>query len=225
MVTVPVPASAMPVPEPVPAVVIVTVVTVVLYAVCQAPKSGNISVLPVSVTATPVEEEALAAGDDDGVAAVVELPPELPQAASRASGTSAAAVHAMRILLATSEYSFVSARFHVRYIDSRADACDEARAASRGPCPRAGGVLSSRAGGSLWLAEPAADVASGLLLGRVLENLLGLAVLDQAALVKEDRPVRDPAGLGEVVGDDHHGEPGHQGADERLDRLGRDRVQ
>src|SRR5450755_2626968 len=214
----------MPVPEPVPAVVIVTVVTVWLYAVCQAPKSGNISVLPVSVSETPVEE-ALAAGDDDGVAAVVELPPELPQAASKASGTSAAAVHAMRILLATSEYSFVPARFHVRCIDSRADACDEARAVSRGPCPRAGGVLSSRAGGSLWLAEPAADVAGGLLLAGILENLLGLAVLDQAALIQEDRPVGDPAGLGEVVGDDHHGEPGHQGADERLDRLGRDRVE
>jgi hypothetical protein len=137
------------VPEPVPAVVIVTVVTVVLYAVCQAPKSGNISVLPVSVSETPVDE-ALAAGD---VAAAGDVEgvdvPELPQAASKASGTTAAAVHAKRILLATSEYSFVHARFHVRYIDSRADACDEARAASRGPCPRAGGVLSSRAGGSL----------------------------------------------------------------------------
>jgi len=36
----------MPVPEPVPAVVIVTSGDVVLYAVCQAPKSGNISGAP-----------------------------------------------------------------------------------------------------------------------------------------------------------------------------------
>jgi hypothetical protein len=64
-------------------------------------------VLPVSVRETPVE--ALAAGDDDGDEAVVEVP-ELPQAARSASGTRAAAVHTTRILLATSEYSFVTAR-------------------------------------------------------------------------------------------------------------------
>jgi hypothetical protein len=65
-------------------------------------------VLPVSVSETPVDDE-LADDDADGLAAVVEGL-ELPQAASRASGTRAAAVHTMRILLATSEYSFGIAR-------------------------------------------------------------------------------------------------------------------
>src|SRR5450432_2767122 len=124
----------MPVPDPVPAVVIVTVVTAVLYAVCQAPKSGNISVLPVSVSETPVEE-ALAAGDaDDDPAEVVDVP-ELPQAASSASGTSAAAVHATRILLATSEYSFVSARLHVRYKARARMRAMESAWFKRGLCP------------------------------------------------------------------------------------------
>jgi hypothetical protein len=71
-------------------------------------------VLPVSVSETPFGEalgDVAAAGDVEGVDV-----PELPQAASKASGASAAAVHAKRILLATSEYSFVHARFHVRYI-------------------------------------------------------------------------------------------------------------
>jgi len=127
----------MPVPEPVPAVVIVTVVTVVLYAVCQAPKSGNISVLPVSVSETPVDEAvADAAAAADGDVEGVDVP-ELPQAASKASGTTAAAVHAKRILLATSEYSFVSARSHVRCRTRARIARDEVRAASRGSCPRA----------------------------------------------------------------------------------------
>jgi hypothetical protein len=67
--------------------------------------SGNTRVLPVSVRETPVEEGLGAADDDDDGAAAL-LPPELPQAASKASGTIAAAVHAKRILLATGNYSF-----------------------------------------------------------------------------------------------------------------------
>jgi hypothetical protein len=87
----------------------VTSVTSVLYAVCQAPNSGNTSVLPVSVSATPVEDVE-ADGDEDEPDE--EPPPELPQAAaSKASGTSAAAAVAMRIFLATGEYSFVYCTF------------------------------------------------------------------------------------------------------------------
>src|ERR1044071_5177373 len=111
MVTVPVAASAMPVPEPVPEPVMVTSVTSVLYAVCQAPNSGNTSVLPVSESATPCDDED-AEADGDVDEPDEEPPPELPQAAaSKASGTSAAAAVAMRIFLATGEYSFVYSTF------------------------------------------------------------------------------------------------------------------
>jgi hypothetical protein len=108
MLTSPSLASAMPVPEPVAPEVTVTPGTAVLYAVCQVPNSGNSSVLPVSEIDLPL---ALAAGgadvaDEEGV-----LEPLLPQAAaSRVSGTSAAAVHTKRIRLATGEYSFTYAR-------------------------------------------------------------------------------------------------------------------
>jgi hypothetical protein len=66
-------------------------------------------VLPVSVIAVCPEEdpeEAAAVADE-----LEELDePELPHAASRASGTTAAAAHTVRIRLATEECSFVSAR-------------------------------------------------------------------------------------------------------------------
>jgi len=59
----------------------------------------------------PVADAADADGDDDGV---VE-PELLPQAAaSRVSGTRAAAVHAKRIRWDNWEYSFAYARFRVR---------------------------------------------------------------------------------------------------------------
>jgi len=67
-------------------------------------------VLPVSLTVTlPDDDDAEADGLEPE-----EPEPELPQAASKASGTIAAAVHAKRILLATEEYSFAFARLRVR---------------------------------------------------------------------------------------------------------------
>jgi hypothetical protein len=63
-------------------------------------------VLPVSVIETP----CLAAAELDDVADDEPDDPELPHAASRASGRTAAAAHTVRILLATEEYSFVPAR-------------------------------------------------------------------------------------------------------------------
>src|SRR5579872_4193262 len=105
-------ASAIPVPEPVAPEVIVTLGSAVLYAVCQVPNSGNRSVLPVSEIDLPFELLLDAAAFDvDVVLGVVELEPLLPQAAaSRVSGTRAAAVHTKRIFLATGEYSFSFAR-------------------------------------------------------------------------------------------------------------------
>jgi hypothetical protein len=80
------------------------------------PISGYRRVLPVSVTvsgvldgevgnAGPTIAAALGELDEDGV--LGEL---LQAAASTASGTMAAAVYTKRILLATGEYSFSSAR-------------------------------------------------------------------------------------------------------------------
>jgi len=83
-----------------------------LYPVAHAPNSGNISVLPVSVSAAADEaadeDEDVAFGEDDEEELL-----ELPQAAaSTVSGTMAAAVQTRRILLATGTYSFV---FPVRF--------------------------------------------------------------------------------------------------------------
>src|SRR3984885_2604179 len=112
MLTSPSLASAMPVPEPVAPEVIVTEGSAVLYAVCQVPNNGNSSVLPVSEIDLP-DALSAAAGEDFDAAGVDEL--LLQAAASRASGTRAAAVHAKRIRLATGEYSFTYARLRVRY--------------------------------------------------------------------------------------------------------------
>jgi hypothetical protein len=49
---------------------------------------------------SPLEERLDRRGDENGAES-----PELPQAASKTSGTIAAAVHTMRILLPTEEYS------------------------------------------------------------------------------------------------------------------------
>src|ERR1700733_4408328 len=106
-------ASAMPVPEPVAPEVIVTAGFAVLYAVCQVPNSGNSRVLPVSEIDLPDALRAVAG--DDFAAAGVEVELLLQAAASRASRTRAAAVHAKRIRLATGEYSFTYARLRVRY--------------------------------------------------------------------------------------------------------------
>src|SRR5580700_4120977 len=215
MLTSPSLASAMPVPEPVAPEVIVTDGSAVLYAVCQVPNSGNSSVLPVSEIDLPL---ALAAGGADDADEEGVLEPLLPQAAaSRVSGTSAAAVHTKRIRLATEEYSFTYARLRVRLVRLARGACDEG--------PRSRAVLCPRAGGVLVLAEAAADVVSGLLSSGVFEDLLGVAVLDQVPLIQEDRAVGDPAGLGQVVGHDDHGDVGHQGLDQCLDRFGRERVE
>jgi hypothetical protein len=91
-------------------VVIVTFGATDLYPVAHAPNSGNISVLPVSVSAAADEaaDEDVAFGEDDEEELL-----ELPQAAaSTVSGTMAAAVQTRRILLATGTYSFV---FPVRF--------------------------------------------------------------------------------------------------------------
>src|ERR1700735_4285409 len=102
-------ASAIPVPEPVAPEVIVTLAFAVLYAVCQVPNSGNRRVLPVSEIDLPfalIDDAAGVVALDAG--GELEL---LPQAAaSRVSGTRAAAVHTKRIFLATGEYSFSFAR-------------------------------------------------------------------------------------------------------------------
>ena len=51
-------------------------------------------------------------------------------------------------------------------------------------------------------AEPPRNVVLGLLLDRVDEDLLGVAVLDQLAQVEEGGVVRDSRGLLHVVGHD-----------------------
>jgi hypothetical protein len=106
MFTVPAAASAMPVPEPVPEVVIRILGKSALYATCQELTSGSSNVLPVSLMLLPDEPApgaAVAAADVDAVG-VDEL--ELLQAASKASGTTAAAVATKRILFPTGEISF-----------------------------------------------------------------------------------------------------------------------
>lgn len=109
MSTVPVLASEMPVPDPVPADEIDTLEYEVLYALAQAPKSGNSSVLPVSdIDTDPLGGTADSAGPVAFGLGGVELE-LLHAAASKAIGIRAAAVQARRIL-ATGEYSFTSAR-------------------------------------------------------------------------------------------------------------------
>ena len=63
--------------------------------------------LPVSVIDVPLALAAAAAGEDFDAAGVDEL--LLQAAASRVSGTRAAAVHTKRNLLTTGRYSFNSA--------------------------------------------------------------------------------------------------------------------
>jgi hypothetical protein len=60
-------------------------------------------------------------------------------------------------------------------------------------------------------------------MGRVLEHLRRVAVLDQVSLVQEHGPVGDPARLGQVMGHDHDGQRGYQAPEQRLDRLRRGR--
>jgi hypothetical protein len=55
---------------------------------------------------------------------------------------------------------------------------------------------------SLWSAHSSGDVALSDGLARVLEDLLGFAVLNQMAVVEEHRGVRDPSGLAQIVGHD-----------------------
>src|SRR5580658_1733687 len=183
MFTRPSAASVMPVPDPVDPEVIVTFALAALYAACQVPNSGNSSVLPVSEIDFTL---ALAAGEDDG--AVVDFEGELePHAAARTvSGTRAAAVHTKRIFLATWEYSFSYARLRVR--DRTRTRMRATVVRYRGPWRPCGRSAVLPRGWSVS-AEAAAHVLSGLFFGRVLEHLLGLAVLYESALVEEDDPV------------------------------------
>jgi hypothetical protein len=71
------------------------------------PNNGNKSVLPVSEIDLPVALDAAAGEDFDAAGAELEL--LLQAAASRVSGTRAAAVHTKRNLLTTGRYSFNSA--------------------------------------------------------------------------------------------------------------------
>jgi hypothetical protein len=85
-------------------------------------------VLPVSDIDLPVA--LAAAGAEDFDAAGFELEPLLQAAASRVSGTRAAAVHIKRNLLATRNYSFT---MHADACATRLarGACDEVRARAR----------------------------------------------------------------------------------------------
>src|SRR5215469_4756527 len=123
MLIVPVDASVMPVPEPVDPVSIVTSgsfplesVNCFWYAAVQAPINGYSSELPVSVMVVAVLSGDAGSAAPTIFAAAGELelllglPLELQAAAKTESGTRAAAVNARRVLLATGEYSFISAR-------------------------------------------------------------------------------------------------------------------
>ena len=88
------------------------------------PNSGNISVLPVSDSVVaPLPEDAAGAAEDEGVV-LDAVEPELPQAASSASGASAAAAHTVRNRIDTKEYPFSPARLHVRCSHSHVCSCD-----------------------------------------------------------------------------------------------------
>jgi hypothetical protein len=103
-------------------------------------------VLPVSLTVVPPDDEEDEEDAEDDVEGE-EL--ELLQAASKASGTIAAAVHTKRILLATEEYSlgWVFRTLTRAVWDSHADACDEARASAVAALARRAGAIP-HAGGS-----------------------------------------------------------------------------
>jgi hypothetical protein len=90
-----------------------------VYATCHALTSGSSSVLPVSLTVVLPED----AGDDAEADGVVEDELELLQAASKASGTTAAAVHTKRILLPTGEISFAPAHVARALFITHAGAC------------------------------------------------------------------------------------------------------
>src|SRR5579875_2261080 len=74
-------------------------------------------------------------------------------------------------------------------------------------------------------AEPAGDVALGLRVVRMLEELVGGPVLDEPAVVEEHGRVRHPPGLAEVVRDDDEGQCRDEPAEQGLDVLGRDGVE
>jgi hypothetical protein len=90
------------------------------YATCQELTSGSSSVLPVSLTVVLPDDED--AGVDE-VAAGAEEELELLQAASKASGTTAAAVHTKRNLLPTRQISFALRTFLVRCLFHPARGC------------------------------------------------------------------------------------------------------
>src|SRR5215510_5488113 len=107
-----------------------------LYAACQAPNSGNSSVLPVSVIVFP---DVGAEDDDDDLEEAPEL---LHATASTVNGTRAAAVKAKRIRLVTGEYSFSSACLRMRQTTRtllRAMGAALRRGFSR-PCGRGGSL-------------------------------------------------------------------------------------
>jgi hypothetical protein len=52
----------------------------------------------------------------------------------------------------------------------------------------------------------AAQLARGLFVCGVLRDPLGVPVLHHVPLVQDDGATGDPAGLGQVVGHDHHGD-------------------
>src|SRR5215468_309960 len=152
MFTVPVAASVMPVPDPVPPVVIVTTgsppefTNCFWYAVAQEPISGNISVLPVSVS--DAGDVFGFVGSDGPVMGAefwefeFEFERELHAAASRVRGTRAAATQAKRILVVTGEYSFTCACLRMRQTTRtrlRAMGAALARGFSR-PCGRGGSL-------------------------------------------------------------------------------------
>src|SRR5262245_686070 len=176
-----------------------------LYAACHAPKSGNRSVLPVSVIVFP----------DDGAADVDEPgeDPELLQAtASTVSGTRAAAVQAKRIRLVTGEYSFSCACLRMRQTTrTRLRAMGTALPRCLTPA-REGWLPPGRV--VCGLAEMPADIVSRFLFGWVLEDLSRITVLDEPASVQEDGPVSHPAGLRQVVRDDQDGAGGGQVRDQ-----------
>src|SRR5215470_10145398 len=74
-------------------------------------------------------------------------------------------------------------------------------------------------------AESPAHVVRGFLLGRMLEDLPGLAVLDEPTAVEEDGAVGHPVGLRQVVRNDDDGDLRRQLLDQILDGLGGHRVE
>jgi hypothetical protein len=82
-------------------------------------------VLPVSESVVaPLPEDAAGAAEAEAELLDDAVEPELPQAASSASGASAAAAHTVRNRMDTKEFPFSPARSHVRCSDSHVCACD-----------------------------------------------------------------------------------------------------